>query len=117
MIRLVESSEQNEFLTHVSSHFYVFFFFFNDTATTEISTLSLHDALPISAPSRPPRRSGPRLRRSAGAPAPPGSRHARGPRRRRTRAPRRGEVSAGPCCNPHRASEPAGGRAHAPGRR
>src|SRR5439155_26177043 len=29
----------------VSSHF----FFFNDTATTEIYTLSLHDALPISA--------------------------------------------------------------------
>jgi len=24
------------------------FFFFNDTATTEIYTLSLHDALPIS---------------------------------------------------------------------
>src|SRR5689334_25252969 len=30
------------------------FFFFNDTATTEIYTLSLHDALPISASSRPP---------------------------------------------------------------
>src|SRR2546426_3703935 len=28
-----------------------FFFFFNDTATTEIYTLSLHDALPISVPS------------------------------------------------------------------
>src|SRR5256885_6112877 len=27
---------------------YSFFFFFNDTATTEIYTLSLHDALPIS---------------------------------------------------------------------
>src|SRR3712207_8990752 len=27
--------------------FYFFFFFFNDTATTEIYTLSLHDALPI----------------------------------------------------------------------
>src|SRR2546421_3604057 len=27
----------------------VFFFFFNDTATTEIYTLSLHDALPIFA--------------------------------------------------------------------
>src|SRR2546423_12959109 len=26
------------------------FFFFNDTATTEIYTLSLHDALPISIP-------------------------------------------------------------------
>src|SRR2546427_9054766 len=29
-------------------HDCVFFFFFNDTATTEIYTLSLHDALPIS---------------------------------------------------------------------
>src|SRR3989441_3774547 len=35
---------------------YSFFFFFNDTATTEIYTLSLHDALPIStaAPARAP---------------------------------------------------------------
>src|SRR5256885_9358936 len=33
------------------------FFFFNDTATTEIYTLSLHDALPISSGcSRAPRR-------------------------------------------------------------
>src|SRR5712675_3790364 len=30
------------------SIFFSFFFFFNDTATTEIYTLSLHDALPIS---------------------------------------------------------------------
>src|ERR1022692_747172 len=30
----------------------VFFFFFNDTATTEIYTLSLHDALPICARNR-----------------------------------------------------------------
>src|SRR2546427_8601692 len=29
------------------SFFFLFFFFFNDTATTEIYTLSLHDALPI----------------------------------------------------------------------
>src|SRR2546427_7848479 len=29
---------------------YLFLFFFNDTATTEIYTLSLHDALPISLP-------------------------------------------------------------------
>src|SRR2546425_10115641 len=29
--------------------FIIFFFFFNDTATTEIYTLSLHDALPISS--------------------------------------------------------------------
>src|SRR2546430_17047438 len=33
---------------------FVFFFFFNDTATTEIYTLSLHDALPICE--RAPRR-------------------------------------------------------------
>src|SRR6266581_7814413 len=54
------------------------FFFFNDTATTEIYTLSLHDALPISprvlaggvggppavpAPPAPPRRPGDPLRR------------------------------------------------------
>src|SRR2546429_6106696 len=30
-------------------------FFFNDTATTEIYTLSLHDALPISPPAFPAR--------------------------------------------------------------
>src|SRR5256885_5324568 len=40
-----------------------FFFFFNDTATTEIYTLSLHDALPISrrtlAPPPPARGTGP----------------------------------------------------------
>src|SRR5215211_9415949 len=33
----------------VLSCFIFFFFFFNDTATTEIYTLSLHDALPIRA--------------------------------------------------------------------
>src|SRR5262245_66688952 len=31
---------------------FLFFFFFNDTATTEIYTLSLHDALPISVRDR-----------------------------------------------------------------
>src|SRR3712207_9047373 len=31
-----------------ASHLSYLFFFFNDTATTEIYTLSLHDALPIS---------------------------------------------------------------------
>src|SRR5689334_25404958 len=35
------------FTTLCHALFYVFFFFFNDTATTEIYTLSLHDALPI----------------------------------------------------------------------
>src|SRR2546425_13054118 len=33
--------------------FFFFFFFFNDTATTEIYTLSLHDALPIYCGSAP----------------------------------------------------------------
>src|SRR5271165_1688864 len=32
-------------------HLFLFLFFFNDTATTEIYTLSLHDALPISSAS------------------------------------------------------------------
>src|SRR6266404_7105629 len=32
-----------------SALFWMSFFFFNDTATTEIYTLSLHDALPIRA--------------------------------------------------------------------
>src|SRR2546422_8096437 len=38
-----------------SLHF-CFFFFFNDTATTEIYTLSLHDALPIYREAPEPRR-------------------------------------------------------------
>src|SRR5438876_10340768 len=38
----------------ISSSMYLsFFFFFNDTATTEIYTLSLHDALPISIVNAP----------------------------------------------------------------
>src|SRR3712207_9426077 len=60
------------------SHMISFIFFFNDTATTEIYTLSLHDALPISprpggaAPGRrgpvlgAPRRRLPRRRRGGG---------------------------------------------------
>src|SRR5256885_15593519 len=35
-------------LSNISILLCSFFFFFNDTATTEIYTLSLHDALPIS---------------------------------------------------------------------
>src|SRR2546422_8866368 len=55
---------------------YVSFFFFNDTATTEIYTLSLHDALPIlpraegepelHAAAEPDHRAGERDRRPAG---------------------------------------------------
>src|SRR5271167_5215017 len=50
---------------------YCVFFFFNDTATTEIYTLSLHDALPIS-------------RRGCGATLPPRWRCRRRARRRRS---------------------------------
>src|SRR3712207_7004396 len=41
-------------------------FFFNDTATTEIYTLSLHDALPISLHRRQPRPAGRRHARADG---------------------------------------------------
>src|SRR5437773_8705137 len=34
-------------MSSIATRFFFFFFFFNDTATTEIYTLSLHDALPI----------------------------------------------------------------------
>src|SRR2546426_5761128 len=53
------------------------FFFFNDTATTEIYTLSLHDALPISPAARPASR--PTRRGSRAPPEGP----ARSPRPRR----------------------------------
>src|SRR2546425_9609702 len=53
-------------MSFFSSYFF-FFFFFNDTATTEIYTLSLHDALPIylAAARRRGRRGG-RARRGGG---------------------------------------------------
>src|SRR2546426_5890521 len=58
------------------------FFFFNDTATTEIYTLSLHDALPISAQSRGDGESAPRRpRQRRGAPARGRSRRRRQGRR------------------------------------
>src|SRR2546430_17419504 len=40
--------EFDNFFLFLLSPLLFFFFFFNDTATTEIYTLSLHDALPIS---------------------------------------------------------------------
>src|SRR6266853_6544511 len=39
-------------MTIVTLFYFFVFFFFNDTATTEIYTLSLHDALPICWPRR-----------------------------------------------------------------
>src|SRR5690349_23073121 len=49
---------------------FFFFFFFNDTATTEIYTLSLHDALPIfrRAARRSPPPPGPRAVLAVGPP-------------------------------------------------
>src|SRR5258708_16734940 len=47
-----------------------FFFFFNDTATTEIYTLSLHDALPICCPLQCCPSRIPGARRARPAPAP-----------------------------------------------
>src|SRR2546422_11623367 len=55
---------------HLSSLLHAFsFFFFNDTATTEIYTLSLHDALPIWMSGRVRPASAPRRPKRAGATA------------------------------------------------
>src|SRR5215216_7865220 len=59
-------------MSNMLFHYLLVFFFFNDTATTEIYTLSLHDALPISRRAR-------RLRRRP--PAAPGARRRRAGRR------------------------------------
>src|SRR5580704_19787207 len=56
-----------------SFHGPLFFFFFNDTATTEIDTLSLDDALPISGPQLAMSPSRPRAR-LAGLLTPPAPR-------------------------------------------
>src|SRR2546427_2360432 len=56
---------------------YSYFFFFNDTATTEIYTLSLHDALPICRSGARPDRDG---RRTGAAGAPPKGRATGGSR-------------------------------------
>src|SRR6266545_7937451 len=107
----------------LSASFYLFFFFFNDTATTEIYTLSLHDALPIRSdsgetayvavvnvvnadrvnqswrgPSRTRRRTGPaatagRGLNQTGAGAPPGGPRGSASPLRRTGGPRPERVS------------------------
>src|SRR3989449_9636175 len=72
-------------------------FFFNDTATTEIYTLSLHDALPISHPRRDALAPRPRLGSARRLPAwerPPGRGAGRGGGRRR-RADARGRRPRG----------------------
>src|SRR2546430_4681709 len=82
-----------------------FFFFFNDTATTEIYTLSLHDALPILSGvgaedllivDPPPPEARERLERRAGSPRVRAARDARSP-----------AVAHAPF---RRAGEPVGGR-------
>src|SRR3712207_7338036 len=89
------------------SIFYVhlLLFFFNDTATTEIYTLSLHDALPISpaGPSRKRRLPTERPRRGG-----------RSPPRARDR-PAAASASARPHPR-HRPSRPGAGRAKDTGR-
>src|SRR2546422_3417812 len=59
----------------LGSHFVCCFFFFNDTATTEIYTLSLHDALPISQGRGIHRLCRRERRRSAGDAAPRSEEH------------------------------------------
>src|SRR2546425_10335056 len=49
------------------SHGFIFFFFFNDTATTEIYTLSLHDALPISKLQAPEKSQTPKPKSGVGS--------------------------------------------------
>src|SRR3712207_7455973 len=71
------------------------FFFFNDTATTEIYTLSLHDALPIS----PRRGRGRPARGRAGSPC-SGCRRCSGARGRRGRC-----RSGGCTCTASRSEE------------
>src|SRR3712207_670281 len=74
---------------------YMCFFFFNDTATTEIYTLSLHDALPIWA--GPPVARADRHRRLRRRPA-VGAAGPRAPGRRRRG--QRGRRAAGRCLPP-----------------
>src|SRR3712207_9274953 len=86
-------------MSHYSVH--VHFFFFNDTATTEIYTLSLHDALPIYPQSaRADRRAPPRGARRARARA--GDRNAR---RAKRGAGRHGRGHAGRAARRWRSEE------------
>src|ERR1041385_4868678 len=77
-------------------------FFFNDTATTEIYTLSLHDALPISR--RNPSRTG--CRSAAAGPRTP----APGPRASRLRPARRHRPARASAGAPGRAASARGSR-------
>src|SRR2546430_9555364 len=68
---------------------FYFFFFFNDTATTEIYTLSLHDALPICIAARRGGRHPDWFRSRAHAPHHPAARRCRRARRDPVRADRK----------------------------
>src|SRR2546430_5537728 len=48
----MSGDNSSQFINHTTLNARLLFFFFNDTATTEIYTLSLHDALPISVSSQ-----------------------------------------------------------------
>ena len=48
VVTVLRTDSRVLFVGWMDSIFYIIFFF-NDTATTDIYTLSLHDALPISA--------------------------------------------------------------------
>src|SRR6266511_6099108 len=81
-----------------------FFFFFNDTATTEIYTLSLHDALPIDVPRAPDatRRESVVLSRTVTWPPPHGGRgrhRAAASDRRQGRSWWAGPTRGGRCCS------------------
>src|SRR5687768_17730529 len=61
----IEYRQRYEFDCMIRNVFLDCYFFFDDTATTEIYTLSLHDALPISSGSRPVGASGCRFQRTS----------------------------------------------------
>src|SRR6185312_15905926 len=95
------------------------FFFFNDTATTEIYTLSLHDALPIWTTPRRRRVRRPRsdtrtprarCRRARRRPRAPG-------RRRRTHPPEDATWRRDPATARTRPPRPASARENTPGAR
>src|SRR6266542_6740235 len=86
----------------MTAFFLFFFFFFNDTATTEIYTLSLHDALPIH--DVPAAGSAYRVNNRCGAASNEQPRlrgRSSGVRRRSAGARCRGEVSWPPCERGH----------------
>src|SRR5439155_19695048 len=88
-----------------------FFFFFNDTATTEIYTLSLHDALPISGVVF---HRSPFVRSTACRDAiPPRRQGAKGKTRPAAARTRTGPARAASCPRPRSACRPSGGRQRA----